>query len=63
MVTSGQDVDHWLSGHTGELAGSTPHLHFQFGGKGQRRADPFRNLSDPSSLSYWTVDNGPQYLP
>ena len=40
------------------------HLHFQLdiGGIGwDRRMDPYRDLHDSRSLSYWTKDNDPQY--
>jgi hypothetical protein len=40
------------------------HLHFQLdmGGFGwDRRVDPYRDLSDSASVSYWTKDNDPQY--
>lgn len=65
MVSQGDRVNRGdtiaLSGQTGKLSGARPHLHFQFGGYGQSRIDPYRNLSDPSSLGYWTVENHPQY--
>jgi len=58
-VTRGQVIG--LSGQTGRLSGRNPHLHFQFGGYGTKRLDPYRDLLDQASLSYWTVDNDPQY--
>ena len=64
-AVSGQKVSRGaiigLSGHTGEFAGPTPHLHFQFGDYGQNRIDPYRDLLNPLSVNYWTVDNKPQY--
>jgi murein DD-endopeptidase MepM/ murein hydrolase activator NlpD len=48
------------SGNTGYKTRG-PHLHFQCGGYGQRRVDPYRDLSNPDSLGYWTKDNEPQY--
>jgi murein DD-endopeptidase MepM/ murein hydrolase activator NlpD len=51
-----------LSDTTGANPGS-PHVHFQFGGFGPNRIDPYRNLLDPNSVSYWTKDNDPQCLP
>jgi murein DD-endopeptidase MepM/ murein hydrolase activator NlpD len=51
-----------LSGNTG-VRTLGPHLHFQFGGFGQRRIDPYRNVNDPNSISWWTKDNDPQCLP
>ncbi|MBS7645613.1 M23 family metallopeptidase [Candidatus Bathyarchaeota archaeon] len=50
-----------LSGNTGKLTGPYAHLHFQFGGFGKSRIDPYRDITDPSSLSWWTKDNDPQY--
>lgn len=50
-----------LSGNTGRLVGPNPHLHFQFGGFGLGRIDPYRDINNPSSKSYWTRDNEPQY--
>jgi murein DD-endopeptidase MepM/ murein hydrolase activator NlpD len=65
LVVSQQEVKRGdpvgLSGHTGKMAGPNPHLHFQFGGYGRGRIDPYRDISDPSTLCYWTVDNNPQY--
>jgi murein DD-endopeptidase MepM/ murein hydrolase activator NlpD len=58
-VTRGQVIG--LSGHTGRLSGRDPHLHFQFGGYGRNRIDPYRDLLNPLSVGYWTVDNNPQY--
>jgi len=48
------------SGNTGAKTGG-PHLHFQCGGFGLRRVDPYRDLLNPSSVSYWTRDNDPQF--
>jgi murein DD-endopeptidase MepM/ murein hydrolase activator NlpD len=67
-VTAGQIVKRGdiigLSGRTGEFAPNQPaHLHFQFGGFGQKRIDPYRNVNDPNSISWWTKDNDPQCLP
>lgn len=49
------------SGHTGNLCGPNPHLHFQCGGFGFRRVDPYRDTRDPKSVCYWTKDNVPQF--
>lgn len=49
-----------LSGTTGKLA-TFPHLHFQFGGFGSKRIDPYRDVLDPKSKCWWTKDNDPQY--
>jgi murein DD-endopeptidase MepM/ murein hydrolase activator NlpD len=49
------------SGHTGNLSGPNPHLHFQCGGFGARRVDPYRDTRDPESVCYWTKDNDPQF--
>jgi len=53
-----------LSGRTGIFAPGQPaHLHFQFGGFGQRRIDPYRNLLDLNSKSWWTKASDPQCFP
>ena len=46
------------SGNAGE-----PHLHFRYATwtTPPNPIDPYRDLSNPSSLSYWTRDNSPQY--
>jgi hypothetical protein len=46
------------SGVSGE-----PHLHFRYATwtTSPNPIDPYRDLLNPSSLSYWTVDNSPQY--
>jgi murein DD-endopeptidase MepM/ murein hydrolase activator NlpD len=49
-----------LSGSTGRLGGFH-HLHFQFGGYGSERMDPYRDVLDPKSKCWWTKDNDPQY--
>jgi len=44
--------------------GEPTHVHFQLdvGGNGRNhRLDPYRDLSDSNSISYWTKDNDPQY--
>ena len=51
-----------LSGNTGYMTRG-PHLHFQFGGFGISRVDPYRDVHDPSSVGWWTKDNDPQGLP
>jgi len=48
------------SGNTGAKTAG-PHLHFQCGGFGLKRIDPYRDLLNPSSISYWTRDNSPQF--
>jgi hypothetical protein len=67
-VVSGQQVARGktigLSGRTGVFAPRQPgHLHFQFGGFGKHRIDPYRDVTDPNSKSWWTKDNDPQCLP
>jgi len=53
-----------FSGRTGVFAPGQPgHLHFQSGGFGQNRIDPYRDLLDPNSQNWWTKDNDPQCLP
>ncbi len=37
-----------------------PHLHFQLNFP-PYNTDPYRDLSNPRSVSYWTKDNAPQY--
>jgi murein DD-endopeptidase MepM/ murein hydrolase activator NlpD len=63
-VTVGQRVSRGeavcLSANTGEKT-MGPHLHFQFGGYGQHRVDPYRDVLDPQSRNWWTKDNDPQY--
>ncbi len=49
-----------LSGNTG-INPYGPHLHFQLNPNPFKGAlDPFRDLKNPSSVSYWTVDNNPE---
>lgn len=51
-----------LSGRTGTFGKNQPaHLHFQFGGFGRNRIDPYRDLFGLSSENYWTKDNDPQF--
>jgi murein DD-endopeptidase MepM/ murein hydrolase activator NlpD len=63
-VTVGQRVNRGdaicLSANTGEKT-LGPHLHFQFGGYGQHRIDPYRDVLDSESRNWWTKDNDPQY--
>lgn len=42
---------------------SEPHLHFRYAAwtTPQNPIDPYRDLTNSDSLSYWTVDNNPQY--
>lgn len=49
------------SGNTGRLTGPNPHLHFQFGGFGLARIDPYRDVKVSGSVNYWTKDNDPQF--
>jgi murein DD-endopeptidase MepM/ murein hydrolase activator NlpD len=39
-----------------------PHIHYALG-INDDWVDPFRDLSNPTSVNYWTVDNNPQCLP
>lgn len=52
-------------GRTGDFPEcEKPLLHFQLDVGGFRwdlRKDPYRDLNDPNSASYWTKDNDPQY--
>jgi len=57
-VNRGQKIAE--SGNTGHLT-TAPHLHFQCGGFGWNRVDPYRELKNPTSICYWTKDNAPQY--
>jgi len=50
------------SGYTGPTRGEEPHLHWSIGGRYESSwIDPYRDVSNPESISYWTVDNKPQY--
>lgn len=60
-----------IAGHTG-TGGGIPHLHFDIydgswmdliGHEFGKQIDPYRNLRDPNSIGYWTVDNHPICLP
>ncbi len=66
LVSVGQRVKRGdaicLSGNTGEKT-LGPHLHFQFGGYGKHRIDPYRDVLSATSQGYWTKDNDPQCLP
>ena len=50
-----------LSGNTG--VSGEPHLHFRLATwtTPPQPMDPYRELADPQSVSYWTVNNAPQY--
>lgn len=51
-----------FSGRSGYFGADQPgHLHFQFGGFGQARIDPYRDVLDSKSHNWWTKDNDPQY--
>jgi len=50
------------------MSGTTwPHIHYNFHPSWNKQTaevadgDPFRDLNDPSSISWWTVDNIPQF--
>jgi hypothetical protein len=58
-VTRGQQIG--LSGATGEWVGKFPHLHFDLAEMILPRVDIYRDITNPGSLSYWTIDNKPQY--
>ena len=51
-----------ISGQTGRLAQITvPQVHFQAGGYGLYRADPFRDITGiADKITYWTKDNDPR---
>lgn len=53
-----------LSDRTGTNAGQYPHLHFNLQTApytaGTGYIDPYRDLHNPSSICYWTVDDDPQ---
>jgi murein DD-endopeptidase MepM/ murein hydrolase activator NlpD len=59
VVTRGQRIG--LSGSTGEWAGKFPHLHIDLSETLLPRIDIYRDITNPESISYWTVDNKPQY--
>jgi murein DD-endopeptidase MepM/ murein hydrolase activator NlpD len=58
-VARGQPVA--LSGNSG--VSGEPHLHFRLATweTPPDPIDPYRDLTDPESVSYWTVANNPQY--
>lgn len=58
-VSRGQQIG--SSGATGEWVGKFPHLHFDLSEMILPRIDIYRDIINPESLSYWTVDNNPQY--
>jgi murein DD-endopeptidase MepM/ murein hydrolase activator NlpD len=58
MVSRGEKIAG--SGNTGYKS-KDPHLHFQCGGFGRWRVEPYREINNPTSISYWTKDNDPQY--
>lgn len=58
-VTRGQQIG--SSGATGEWVGKFPHLHFDLSEVILPRIDIYRDITNPESFSYWTVDNNPQY--
>ena len=58
-VLRGQRIG--LSGSTGEWLGQFPHLHFELNVMILPSIDVYRDVTNPESVSYWTVDNSPQY--
>lgn len=48
-----------VSGSSGGVTRSQ--LDFQFGDFGDEGIDPYRDITNPMSLSWWTVDNNPRY--
>jgi murein DD-endopeptidase MepM/ murein hydrolase activator NlpD len=67
LVSVGQVVNRGdliaKSGHTGNLAGPNPHVHFQAGGFSVTRVDPFRDIAGIADhISYWTKDNDPKIV-
>lgn len=67
LVNVGQELERGKliakSGNTGYKT-TGPHLHFQVGGFGWSRVDPYRDLLGiADKLSYWTKDDHPQSPP
>ena len=58
-VFRGQQIG--LSGATGEWVGTLPHLHFELNIMILPGIDPYRDITNPESIGFWTVDNNPQY--
>ncbi|MFC1846225.1 peptidoglycan DD-metalloendopeptidase family protein [Chloroflexota bacterium] len=59
IVIRGQRIG--SSGATGEWVGQFPHAHFELNVMILPSIDVYRDITDPESTSYWTVDNNPQY--
>ncbi len=58
-VTRGQQIG--LSGASGEWVGKFPHLHFDLNLMILPKIDVYRDINNSDTLSFWTVDNKPQY--
>ena len=58
-VLRGQQIG--SSGATGEWVGTLPHLHFELNMTIFPGIDPYRDITNPESIGYWTLDNKPQY--
>jgi murein DD-endopeptidase MepM/ murein hydrolase activator NlpD len=59
IVLRGQQIG--LSGETGEWVGTLPHLHFELNITILPGVDPYRDITNPESTGYWTLNNKPQY--
>lgn len=58
-VSRGQQIG--FSGASGEWVGKFPHLHFDFNLMILPKIDVYRDITNSETLSFWTIDNKPQY--
>ena len=58
-MARGQQIG--LSGASGEWVGEFPHLHFDLNLVILPKIDVYRDINNSDTLSFWTVDNKPQY--